>query len=319
MTENDPHAVGSATLPRDTHARRVNPVALLAFAAVLVPAVLLGLSGVRRGEPMLQALGFGLGPLLALLVASAPRVADQWERAIVLRLGRFRSARGPGLFVLLPLFDRVAAYVDGRIRTTTFFAERTLTKDTVPVDVDAVLFWVVLDAERAALAVEDYRTAVAWASQTALREVIGKTELSTLLAGRDVLDAELKLLIDHRTEPWGVQVQSVEIRDVVIPAELQDAMSRQAQAERERQARVILADSEQQIAHKFVQAAEQYETNAVAFNLRAMNMLFEGLKERGGLVIVPSTAVESMGLGTLTGLAAMRERMTVPGASSNGP
>ncbi len=202
--------------------------------------------------------------------------------------------------------------IDGRIRTTTFYAERTLTKDTVPVDVDAVLFWVVLDAERAALAVEDYQMAVAWAAQTALREVIGKTELASLLAGRDLLDVELQRLIDQRTAPWGVQVQSVEIRDVVIPENLQDAMSRQAQAERERQARIILGESESQIAASFVEAAAHYVKNPEAFQLRAMNMLFESLKEKGALVVVPSTAVQSMGLGTITGLAALHEETLGP-------
>lgn len=309
MNESDENGADTAAFQNAAPTRRLNPVAMLVFAAVLLPAIAAGVMGVRSSDPPLIAAGFGAGPLLALLLAMSPRVADQWEKAIVLRLGRFRGSKGPGLFFVLPLFERVAMYVDCRIRTTTFFAERTLTKDTVPVDVDAVLFWVVPDAEKAALAVEDYGKAVAWASQTALREIIGKTDLATLLAGRDILDVELQKLIDHRTEPWGVQVQSVEIRDVVIPTELQNAMSRQAQAERERQARVILGESENQIAHSFVQAAVQYESNAVAFNLRAMNMLFEGLKERGGLVIVPSTAVESMGLGTVTGLAAMHERM----------
>jgi len=292
-----------------------NPVALLLFLVVLVPAVALGISGWEQGDPLLIAAGFAGGPLLAIVVASAARVADQWEKAIVLRLGRYRGALGPGVIFLIPLVDRIAMYIDGRTRTTTFFAERTLTKDTVPVDVDAVLFWVVLDAEKAALAVEDYGKAVAWAAQTALREVIGKTELAALLAGRDVLDAELQTLIDDRTEPWGVRVQSVEIRDVVIPTDLQNAMSRQAQAERERQARVILGESELQIAQTFVDAAAKYHSNPLAFNLRAMNMLFEGLKEKGALVVVPSTAVESMGLGTISGLAALHEESLGNGAS----
>ncbi len=288
--------------------RRINPISALAFLAILLPGIAVGIVGLQNGNALFQALGFGVAPFLALFLAQSPRVADQWDKAIVLRLGRFHGARGPGLFFLFPLLDRVAAYIDGRIRTTTFFAERTLTKDTVPVDVDAVLFWVVLDAEKAALAVEDYGKAVAWAAQTALREVIGKTELASLLAGRDILDIELQKLIDNRTEPWGVQVQSVEIRDVVIPADLQNAMSRQAQAERERQARVILGESELQIAGKFVEAASHYHANPVAFHLRAMNMLFEGMKERGSLVIIPSTAVETMGLGTVGGMAALSDR-----------
>lgn len=284
--------------------RRWNPVAILVFLVVLAAGGAAGMAGLQGRDPWLIGAGFGAGPVLAFLLSQSPRIADQWEKAIVLRLGRFRGARGPGLFFVVPLFDRVAVTVDLRIRTTSFFAEKTLTKDTVPVDVDAVLFWEVLDAEKAALAVEDYQVAIAWAAQTALREVIGKTELASLLAGRDVLDAELQRLIDARTETWGVRVRSVEIRDVVIPDDLQDAMSRQAQAERERQARIILGESESQIADKFVDAASKYSSNPVAFHLRAMNMLFEGLKEKGALVVVPSTAVESMGLGTISGLSA---------------
>jgi regulator of protease activity HflC (stomatin/prohibitin superfamily) len=197
--------------------------------------------------------------------------------------------------------------------TTSFMAEQTLTKDTVPVNVDAVLFWIVWDAKKAALEVENYRNAISWASQTALRDIIGKTELASLLSGRELLDKELQKVIDSRTEPWGITVQSVEIRDVIIPEQLQDAMSRQAQAERERQARVILGDAENQIATKFAQAAELYKDNPVALHLRAMNMLYEGLKEKGALVVVPSTAVESMGLGTITGLTSLSSMMTKKG------
>jgi len=297
----------------------LNPVAILVFLAVLAAGTAVGLVGLRARDPWLVGAGFAAGPILALLLAQSPRVADQWEKAIVLRLGRFRGSKGPGLFFLLPLFDRVAMFIDLRIRTTSFYAEKTLTKDTVPVNVDAVLFWVVLDAEKAALAVEDYQVAIAWAAQTALREVIGKTELASLLAGRDVLDAQLQRLIYARTEAWGIRVQSVEIRDVVIPDNLQDAMSRQAQAERERQARIILGESEDQIAEKFVNAARKYATNPVAFHLRATNMLFEGLKQKGALVIVPSTAVESMGLGTIPGLAAYNRLLTpVAGEGDSG-
>ena len=306
MEESRFAAEGAAPAVRTSG--RLNPVAVLVFLAVLAAGTAVGLVGLRARDPWLIGAGFAAGPLVALLLGQSPKVADQWEKAIVLRLGRFRGARGPGLFFLIPLFERVAMMIDLRIRTTSFFAEKTLTKDTVPVDVDAVLFWVVLDAEKAALAVEDYHVAIAWAAQTALREVIGKTELASLLAGRDVLDAELQRLIDARTEAWGIRVQSVEIRDVVIPDNLQDAMSRQAQAERERQARIILGESEAQIADKFVEAASKYSSNPVAFHLRAMNMLFEGLKEKGALVVVPSTAVESMGLGTITGLSAFTRR-----------
>ncbi len=293
-------------------AHRLNPVALIVFAAIAVPSVVIGLKGVRDGDARTIAAGLAAGPLAALFLAAAPRVADQWEKAIVLRLGRFHGTRGPGLFFVIPLFDRVAMFVDNRTRTTTFFAEKTLTKDTVPVDVDAVLFWAVLDAEKAARGVEDYEKAVAWAAQTALREVIGKTELSSLLAGRDVLDEALQHIIDLRTEPWGIQVRSVEIRDVVIPADLQDSMSRQAQAERERQARIILGESESQIAEQFVNASMKYAEHPVAFHLRAMNMLFEGLKEKGALVVVPSSAVESMGLGTIMGLTSLDGNGQVP-------
>jgi regulator of protease activity HflC (stomatin/prohibitin superfamily) len=308
-----------APVPRGKISGSWNPIAALVFAAVFIAGGAIGLRGLLADpvDTWLVGAGFGLGPLLAVFLSRSPRMADQWEKAIVLRLGRYQGARGPGLFIVIPLLDRVAMMIDGRIRTTTFFAEKTLTKDTVPVDVDAVLFWVVLDAKRAALAVEDYQMAVAWAAQTALREVIGKTELASLLAGRDLLDVELQRLIDKRTEPWGVQVQSVEIRDVVIPEDLQDAMSRQAQAERERQARIILGESERQIADSFVDAAAKYKRNPEAFQLRAMNMLFEGLKEKGALVVVPSTAVESMGLGTIAGLTSLhREEVGPDGTGS---
>ena len=308
VENNDPASMPGS---RRGGPRLGNAVSLLVFLAVLLAGGVLGLKGVAASDSILTAAGFAGGPILALLLAASPKVADQWEKAIVLRLGRFAGAKGPGLFFLIPLVDRVAMWIDGRIRTTTFFAERTLTKDTVPVDVDAVLFWVVLDAEKAALGVEDYEKAVSWAAQTALREVIGKTELASLLAGRDVLDVELEKVIDARTEPWGIEVQSVEIRDVIIPADLQNAMSKQAQAERERQARIILGDAELQVAQKFVDAASKYSSNPVAFNLRAMNMLFEGMKDKGALVVVPSTAVETMGLGSVAGLTALNRMQSM--------
>jgi len=247
-----------------------------------------------------------LGGIVAGYIAAlSPKVVKQWEKGIVLRFGNFHRAIGPGLLWVIPLVDRVVMWIDQRVMTTSFTAEKTLTRDTVPVDVDAVLFWVVWDAKKAALEVENYREAISWAAQTALREIIGKTDLAELLAGREKLDQQLQEIIDARTEPWGITVQAVEIRDVVIPDLLQDAMSRQAQAERERQARVILGDAERQIAGKFTEAAEMYRGNPVALHLRAMNMLYEGLKEKGALVVVPSTAVESMGLGTLAGLTAL--------------
>lgn len=243
--------------------------------------------------------------LLANLISAAIKVANQWERAIILRLGHFHSLRGPGLFFIVPIIDTVAYWIDIRVITTTFKAEKTLTKDTVPVDVDAVLFWKVIDPKKAALEVADYESAIGWASQTALRDVIGKTMLSDMLEGRSKISDELQKIIDERTEPWGINVISVEVKDVLIPSALEDAMSMQAQAERERQARVILGDSERQVAEKFGEAAITYRDNPVALHLRAMNMLYEGLKQNSTIVLVPSSAIETMQLGGLTGLTAM--------------
>uniref|UniRef100_A0A7C4Q3U8 Slipin family protein n=1 Tax=Bellilinea caldifistulae TaxID=360411 RepID=A0A7C4Q3U8_9CHLR len=248
--------------------------------------------------------------LIGLFFLYAIQVARQWEKAVVLRFGRFIGLRGPGLFFILPLVDQVSTWIDHRVMVTPFNAEKTLTRDTVPVDVDAVLFWVVWDAEKAALEVENYKTAIAWAAQTALREVIGQKPLSDILVGRAKMDAELQQIIDERTTPWGITVQSVEIRDIVIPQELEDAMSRQAQAERERQARVILGESEKQIADSFAQASQAYINNPTALHLRAMNMLFEGLKEKGALVIVPSSAVDTMNLGGLSGVVSLAQQHT---------
>jgi Ca2+/Na+ antiporter len=243
--------------------------------------------------------------LAALYLLFSLKVADQWEKAVMLRFGRFAGLKGPGLFWILPVIDRISVWIDHRVMVTPFRAEKTLTKDTVPVDVDAVLFWLVWDAEKAALEVEDYQVAIAWAAQTALREVIGQMELADILVGRARMDRDLQKIIDERTTPWGVTVQSVEIRDVVIPQELEDTMSRQAQAERERQARVILGESEEQIAQSFASASVAYQKNPTALHLRAMNMLFEGLKEKGALVIVPSSAVDTMNLGGLAGIASL--------------
>jgi regulator of protease activity HflC (stomatin/prohibitin superfamily) len=242
---------------------------------------------------------------VALIVSLAIKVADQWERAVILRLGKFRSLNGPGLFFIIPVIDAIPYWIDIRVITATFKAEKTLTKDTVPVDVDAVLFWKVLDPKKAALDVADYKTAISWASQTALRDVIGKTMLSDMLEGREKISKELQRIIDERTEPWGINVISVEVKDVLIPPALEDAMSMQAQAERERQARVILGDSERQVAEKFGEAAKTYINNPVALHLRAMNMLYEGLKENSTIVIVPSSAVETMQLGSMAGLTAL--------------
>ena len=247
--------------------------------------------------------------LLGLFFLFSLKIASQWEKAIVLRLGKFRGLRGPGLFWLLPVIDSTPNWIDHRVMVTPFNAEKTLTKDTVPVDVDAVLFWVVWDAEKAALEVADYKAAIAWAAQTALREVIGQMNLADILIGRNKMDADLQKIIDERTTPWGISVQSVEIRDVIIPQALEDAMSRQAQAERERQARVILGESEKQIAASFAEASIAYQDNPTALHLRAMNMLFEGLKEKGALVIVPSSAVDTMNLGSLSGLVALGQKL----------
>jgi regulator of protease activity HflC (stomatin/prohibitin superfamily) len=252
--------------------------------------------------------GFAVGVItvmVAAIVCAAIRVADQWDRAIILRLGHFHAIKGPGLFFMIPVVDAIPYWIDIRVITTGFKAEKTLTKDTVPVDVDAVLFWKVVDPKKAALDVADYQSAISWASQTALRDVIGKTMLSDMLEGRDKISNLLQKIIDERTEPWGINVISVEVKDVLIPSGLEDAMSMQAQAERERQARVILGDAERQIAEKFEEAGKHYEHNPIAFHLRAMNMLYEGLKENSTIVIVPSTAVESMQLGGLAGMTAL--------------
>lgn len=248
------------------------------------------------------------GVLLGLLLAQSPKVASQWERAIVLRLGKYHAMRGPGLFWVIPFVDDVTAWVDQRVVTTSFAAEETLTSDTVPVNVDAVLFWLVFDPERAALEVQDYPQAVSWAAQTALRDIIGRTSLTDLLRGRERIESELQKLIDERSNPWGVTVQSVEMRDVIIPSSLQDAMSREAQASREKQARIILGQAELEIANLFSQASESYKSNPTALHLRAMNMLYEGLKEKGALMLVPSSAVESMGMGGLMGAAALQQQ-----------
>jgi regulator of protease activity HflC (stomatin/prohibitin superfamily) len=285
---------------------RVPGVAISLWAIILVLLMIgalgldaLGVSSLWIGSISVVLMLIGLYPLFSL------KIADQWEKAIVLRFGRYRGLRGPGMFWVIPIVDRIPEWIDHRVMVTPFSAEKTLTRDTVPVDVDAVLFWLVWDAEKAALEVEDYRVAIAWAAQTALREVIGQMELADILVGRARMDRDLQKIIDERTTPWGVTVQSVEIRDVVIPQELEDTMSRQAQAERERQARVILGESEKQIAQSFADASKAYQHNPTALHLRAMNMLFEGLKEKGALVIVPSSAVDTMNLGGLAGLTSL--------------
>ncbi len=267
---------------------------------------LVGAYAVYNPDDKTGSIVIGVGSfLLALLVSSAIKIADPWDKSVVLRLGHFHSLRGPGLFFIVPILDTIPYWIDTRVITSSFKAEKTLTKDTVPVDVDAVLFWKVMDPKKAALEVADYLSAISWASQTALRDVIGKTMLSDMLEGRDKISSVLQKIIDDRTEPWGIHVQSVEVKDVLIPPALENAMSMQAQAERERQARVILGDSERQVAEKFGEAALTYANNPVALHLRAMNMLYEGLKQNSTIVIVPSSAVETMGLGSMAGLTAL--------------
>jgi regulator of protease activity HflC (stomatin/prohibitin superfamily) len=276
---------------------------IISFLLLIIPIAL----GVIPTVLLKNPFGAIAGVLIGLLLAQMPKVAKQWEKAVVLRLGKYTGIRGPGLFWIVPLFDSVSTWIDQRIITTNFVAEQTLTSDTVPVNVDAVLFWMVYDPEKAALEVQDYYQAVSWAAQTALRDIIGRTALTDLLRGREKIEEELQKLIDDRSNPWGVTVQSVEMRDVVIPDALQDAMSREAQASREKQARIILGQAEVEIAHLFANAAESYAQNPTALHLRAMNMLYEGLKEKGALMLVPSTAVESMGMGGLIGAAAFRQ------------
>ncbi len=288
--------------------QHIPPIAGFIFAIILIGAikVALLLETMRVSDLVIGAVVLALTGIAAYFLF-AIKVASQWEKVVVLRLGKFIGLKGPGLFWVIPIMDTAVMWIDHRVAVTSFSAEKTLTKDTVPVDVDAVLFWVVWDAEKAALEVTDYNSAIAWAAQTALREIIGQMTLADILVGRAKMDEELQKIIDERTTPWGVTVQSVEIRDVVIPQVLEDAMSRQAQAERERQARVILGESEQQIAASFAEASQAYINNPTALHLRAMNMLFEGLKEKGALVIVPSSAVDSMNLGGLSGMVSLAQ------------
>jgi regulator of protease activity HflC (stomatin/prohibitin superfamily) len=287
---------------------RTNPFSVLIFFLILAMGGFLALIV----SPVSDALGTIIGAVtlvVAVVVSSAIKVAAQWDRAVILRLGRFHALKGPGLFFIIPVIDIIPYWIDIRVIPTSFKAERTLTRDTVPVDVDAVLFWQIVDPKKAALDVADYRTAINWACQTALRDVIGKTLLADMLEGRDRISQQLQKIIDERTEPWGIKVISVEVKDVLIPSALEDAMSMQAQAERERQARVILGDSERQVAEKFVEAGKTYANDPIAFHLRAMNMLYEGLKQNSTIVIVPSSAVESMQLGGLAGITALTQNL----------
>jgi regulator of protease activity HflC (stomatin/prohibitin superfamily) len=297
--------------------RKSSGLQTLAFFVVLAIGLIIALAA--ASPPFFFAADWIVVAAIAVaaIVAAAIRVADQWQRVIVLRLGKFRALKGPGLFFIIPIIETVPYWIDVRVIASAFKAEKTLTKDTVPVDVDAVLFWKVVDPQKAALDVADYNGAINWAAQTALRDVIGKTLLADMLEGRDKISAELQKIIDVRTEPWGINVISVEVKDVLIPPSLQDAMSMQAQAERERQARVILGDSERQVAEKFAEAARTYANDPTAFHLRAMNMLYEGLKrDNATIVIVPSTAVETMQLGgsiaSMSALAAAMGKAAPP-------
>ena len=280
--------------------KRMNVAAI----AVLIGFILAGALGSFLLRNPWPAVMLGIAGAIAM---QSPQVAQQWERGVVLRLGRYIGLRGPGLFWIVPFADSVSSWIDQRTITTSFAAEQTLTSDTVPVSVDAVLFWMVHDVQKAALEVQNYTQAVSWAAQTALRDIIGRTPLTDLLKGRERIESELQKLIDDRSNPWGVTVQSVEMRDVVIPSALQDAMSREAQAAREKQARIILGQAEVEIAHSFQEAAKSYHENPTALHLRAMNMLYEGLKEKGALMLIPSSAVESMGMGGMLGAAALRQ------------
>jgi regulator of protease activity HflC (stomatin/prohibitin superfamily) len=285
---------------------RANVVSVFILLVSLLVGVILTAGSQNPGWLVIFLLG-------GLFFSQSPKIAKQWERAIVLRLGKYTGMRGPGLFWIFPFVETISIYIDQRVITTSFAAEETLTSDTVPVNVDAVLFWMVHDSEKAALEVQDYAQAVSWAAQTGLRDIIGRTSLTDLLRGRERIETELQALIDQRSNPWGVTVQSVEMRDVVIPTSLQDAMSREAQASREKSARIILGQAEVEIAHLFFEAAKSYENNPTALHLRAMNILYEGLKEKGALMLVPSSAVESMGLGGMMGAAALRQQMLSEG------
>jgi regulator of protease activity HflC (stomatin/prohibitin superfamily) len=286
------------------------PAINVVAVAVLLLCIAAGLAGTLASRSPVPVVVMAI---IGAVLMQAPRIASQWERAVILRLGKFVGLRGPGLFWIVPFIDTVSSRIDQRTITTSFAAEQTLTSDTVPVNVDAVLFWLVHDVQKAALEVQDYSQAVSWAAQTALRDIIGRTTLTDLLRGRERIEDELQGLIDARSNPWGVTVSSVEMRDIVIPGALQDAMSREAQAAREKQARIILGEAEKEIAASFAEAAKSYHENPTALHLRAMNMLYEGLKEKGALMLVPSSAVESMGMGGLMGAAALRQQTLAGG------
>jgi regulator of protease activity HflC (stomatin/prohibitin superfamily) len=276
-----------------------NPVALTVVLILLAASAGLYYLGII-GLPVLVIM-----IIVSFLIGSSIKIADQWEKAIVLRMGKYSGLKGPGLFFIIPIIDQVGTFVDQRVRVTEFRAEQTLTKDTVPVNVDAVVYWTVWDVEKAALEVQEYVKAISFIAQTDLRDIIGKHELADLLQEREKIAEDLQKTLDANTNPWGITCQTVGIRDIIIPQALADAMSKQAQAERERKARVILGTAETEIAEKFAKASEQYANNPIALHLRGMNMLYEGLKEKGSMVIVPSSALDSMNLGVIGGLVSL--------------
>jgi regulator of protease activity HflC (stomatin/prohibitin superfamily) len=295
-----------ATTQLEAEAASLNWVAALVAAIVLLAGA--GLN--RLVEGTWQQWNYYIIVVTALVASVCffgIKIANQWERAVVLRLGRFRALKGPGPFFIVPIIESVVQSVDMRIRSTDFSSESTLTKDTVPVNVDAICFWMVWDAKKAILEVENFYLAIVLSAQTALRDIIGTHQLSELLTHREMLGKKLQEILDEKTNPWGITVQSVEIRDIILPKDLEDAMSKEAQAERERHARIILGTAETEIAEKFAQAAKQYESNPGAMHLRGMNMLFEGLKEKGSMIIVPSSALETMNLGAIGGLTALSQ------------
>lgn len=276
-----------------------NPISATVMIALAVIAIALYYSDLIGLELLAILL------LISLFIARSIHIADQWEKAVVLRKGKFQGLKGPGMFFIIPIIDQIDKYIDQRVRVTDFKAEQTLTKDTVPVNVDAVVYWTVWDVEKAALEVQDYEMAIFYIAQTGLRDIIGKHELADILQERDKIAEDLQKVLDDNTNPWGITCQTVGIKDIIIPQGLADAMSKEAQAERERRARVILGTAETEIAHKFAEASEQYKKNPVALHLRGMNMLFEGLKEKGSMVIVPSSALDSMNLGAMGGLVSL--------------
>jgi regulator of protease activity HflC (stomatin/prohibitin superfamily) len=295
----------------NSNSSSMNPVAITVVLVML--AASFGLYYLQKiGVPLLVVF-----VIVSLLLGSAIKIADQWEKAVVLRMGKFSGLKGPGIFLIVPIIDQITSYIDQRVRVTEFRAEQTLTKDTVPVNVDAVVYWTVWDVEKAALEVQDYTRAISFIAQTDLRDIIGKHELADLLQDREKIAEDLQKTLDTNTNPWGITCQTVGIRDIIIPQALADAMSKQAQAERERKARVILGTAETEIAEKFAMASKEYSDNPIALHLRGMNMLYEGLKEKGSMVIVPSSALDSMNLGVIGGLVSLAKD-NIPKKSSSG-